>query len=92
MAQASRPQIQSITVLLTDGRSLVLEGATLNDPKGGLLAWNDFAVKKILKQYYKDNGEEHKARKTESDWDGSGEAANLPAIMSKPNCSPEPWP
>jgi hypothetical protein len=91
MAQAARPSIQSITVLLTDGRSLVIEGAALSDPKGGLLAWNDFAVKKILKQYYKDNGEDAKAKRTESDWDGTGGGA-LPAVMSKPNCSPDPWP
>lgn len=90
-----RPKIKSITILLEDGRTKVIEGAALDDPKGGTLIWNDFGAKKVMKAAYKENGESHKAVKVDEVWDGSGTsaaAAELPAVMVKPVCDPEGWP
>jgi hypothetical protein len=91
-----RPKIKSITILLEDGRTKVIDGAALEDPKGGTLVWNDFGAKKVMKAAYKQNGEDHKATKVDEIWDGSGtssaSATELPALMVKPLCDPEGWP
>lgn len=89
-----RPKIKSITILLEDGRTKVIEGAALDDPNGGTLIWNEFGAKKVMKAAYKQNGEDHKAAKVDEIWDGTGTAAatELPAVMDKPQCSPDGWP
>ncbi len=91
----SRPRIKSITVLLEDGRTMVIEGAALEDPNGGALVWNDFGAKKVMRAAYKENGESHKAQKVDEIWDGtamSAAPAELPAVMVKPQCEPDGWP
>jgi hypothetical protein len=93
-AAKQRPKIKSITVELEDGRKLVIDGTSLADTKGGTLVWNDFGVKKVMKAAYKEQGEDHKAKKTEEIWDGTSDpaAAELPAVMIKPQCEPDGWP
>ncbi len=91
-----RPKIKSITVLLDDGRTKVIDGAALEDSKGGALIWNDYGAKKVMKAAYKQNGEDHKAAKVDEIWDGTGTASasatELPAVMVKPQCEPDGWP
>lgn len=91
-----RPKIKSITILLEDGRTKVIEGAALDDPKGGALVWNDYGAKMVMRAAYKENGEPHKAQKVDDIWDGTGAASasatESPSIMVKPLCDPEGWP
>lgn len=93
-AHKQRPKIKSITVLLEDGRSRVFEGEFLDDAKGGVLVWNEFGARKMMKSAYRHNGENQKAEKVDEIWDGSTTAASdeLPAIMIKPFCEPSGWP
>ena len=93
----TRPAIESITVKLVDGRSLVIQGEGLADPLGGCLFWNNFGALEVLKDYYQDvKKEPGKAQKTQELWEGTAEEnlANpeLPAVMTKPVCSPTSWP
>lgn len=91
-----RPKIKSITILLEDGRTKVIEGAALEDPRGGALVWNEYGARKVMKAAYKQNGEDHKAAKVDQIWDGTGTsfaaAEELPAVMDKPQCDPGGWP
>jgi len=101
-AAKDRPKIKSITIELEDGRKKVIDGAALEDPKGGTLVWNNFGVKDVMKGYYKANKEPGKEKKVDEIWDGTAPPAaaktamaagsELPAIMVKPQCDPEGWP
>lgn len=95
-AAKDRPKIKSITIELEDGRKKVIDGLALEDPKGGVLAWNNFGVKEVVKGYYKNAGERGKEKKVDEIWDGTGTvsaaAGELPAVIDKPLCDPNGWP
>jgi hypothetical protein len=89
-----RTPIESITIKLTDGRIKVISGAELEDPQGGVLVWNQFGAKTVMKEYYdKHQPGSGKAKKTEDLWDGKAPGqTEEPAVMYKPICIPDCWP
>ncbi len=51
LLQVSRPEIASLTITLTDGRSYALASQDLQDAGGGAILWGDWAVANMLIPY-----------------------------------------
>lgn len=93
--QTARPTVRALVVVLADGRTRVIQGAELEDPRGGVLVWNDFGVE-VLRTYYTAVGETAKAEAAQRRWNGLNadgtSTGTLPALLTKPTCDPDPWP
>lgn len=92
-----RKRITQIQVFVEgQEKPLVIEGALLEDPLGGILAWNDFAIHQLVAPFY---DRTHAHELTGLDiirwWHGRDsklgpEAAEAPVALIKPPCRPLP--
>lgn len=90
-----RKRITQIQVFVEgQEKPLVIEGALLEDPLGGILAWNDFAIHQLVAPFY-DRTRAHDLTGLDVIrwWHGSSsrlglEQAEVPPFMVRPICEP----